>query len=71
MSLMETEAAPDFEDGDVKEYNDSSENSTSSTVHDEEGKPKLGKNPLGDKISTFMAQQNGWANAVGNKHALY
>ena len=25
MSLMETEAAPDFEDGDVKEYNDSSD----------------------------------------------
>ena len=71
ISLMEAETAPDFEDGDVKEFNDPSENSTTATVHDYEGKPLRKSGPTADKIAAFKSQDNGWMNAVGGTKAMY
>lgn len=60
--LLESEAAPDFEDGDIKEFGNPSENGVTATVHDDEGNPKYGKMPLGNKISKMMSPQNYWIN---------
>ena len=35
--LVESESAPDFEDGDIKEFGNPSEISTTATVQDDEG----------------------------------
>ena len=58
------DAAPDFENGDIKEYGDTTENGTTAIVHDDEGEPKYGKMPLGDKIGKFGCAQNYWANTM-------
>jgi len=59
--------APDFEDGDIKEYGDSTENGISATVHDDEGNPKYGKMPTADKISSRMTPQSYWANNTNGR----
>ena len=55
------DAAPDFEDGDIKEFGDSTESSPTATVQDDEGNPKYGKMPLLDKISSGITTDNRWA----------
>ena len=62
--LVESEAAPDFEDGDIKEYGDTTENSPTATVQDDEGNPNYGKMPFADKISKQRCAQNYWANTM-------
>ena len=62
--LCEADAAPDFEDGDIKEYGDSTENGTTAVVQDDEGNPKYGKMPFADKISHEQCPQNYWANTI-------
>ena len=59
--------APDFENGDIKEFGDSSENGTSATIHDDEGNPKYGKMPTADKISSRMTPQSYWANNTNGR----
>ena len=67
-TLIESGAgAPDFEDGDIKEYGDSSEISTTATVQDDEGNPKYGKMPTADKISSRMTPQSYWANNTNGR----
>lgn len=61
--LIETESAPDFEGGDVKEFGNSSEVSTTATVHDVDGNPKYGEMPIGDELGDFLAVHNWWANS--------
>ena len=58
------EGAPDFENGDIKEYGDTTENGTTSVVQDDEGNPKYGKMPFADKISHTYCPQNYWANTM-------
>lgn len=67
--LIESESAPDFEDGDIKEYGDSSENGISATIHDDEGNPKYGSMPdsMADKISSRMTPQSYWAQATNGR----
>jgi len=62
--LIESESAPDFEDGDIKEYGDSSENGTTATVQDNEGNPKYGKMPTGDEFAKTQTPQSWWANGT-------
>lgn len=57
--LMENEAAPDFEDGDIKEYS-GDEISTTATVQDDEGNPKYGKMHDTDQLGNFLTNQNWW-----------
>lgn len=59
--------APDFEDGDIKEFGDSSEVGTTATVQDDEGNPKYGKMPTADKISSRLAPQSYWANNTNGR----
>ena len=67
--LIESEA-PDFENGDVKEYGDSTENGIAATVQDDEGNPKYGKMPIGDKISRSICPQNYWINSMNGGRKL-
>jgi len=62
--------APDFEDGDIKEFGDSTENGTSATIQDDEGNPKYGKNPTADKISSRLTAQNYWANSMNGSRMM-
>lgn len=63
MRLIESETAPNFNDGDIKEY-PGSEVSTTTAVHDDDGNPKYGKQEDTDDIlGDFLAMQNWWANA--------
>jgi len=59
--IEDTSEAPDFEDGDVKEYGDTTENGISATIHDDEGNPKYGKMPTADKISSRLTTDNTWS----------
>ena len=68
--LLEAETAPDFEDGDIKEYGDTTENSTTATVQDDDGNPKYGKMPLADKISHRQCPQNYWANSMNGSRMM-
>ena len=56
--------APDFEDGDIKEFGDTTENGVTATVQDDDGNPKYGKMPTADKISSRLSAQNYWANTM-------
>lgn len=53
--------APNFDNGDVKEYL-GSEVTTTSNVTDSEGVPQYGKQPTADELQNTMAIQNFWAN---------
>ena len=66
-SIMESEAAPDFEDGDIKEFGDSSEVSATATVQDDNGNPTYGEMPFADKISKRMTPQSYWAQATNGR----
>lgn len=70
IKLMEADVAPDFEDGDVKEFGDSSENGISSTIHDNNGDPKYGKMPIGDKIANTFTPQSYWANGISGRRSV-
>lgn len=63
-NLIESESAPDFEDGDIKEFGDSTEVGTNATIQDDEGNPKYGKMPIGDEISQRLCPQNYWLNSM-------
>ena len=64
--IMESETgAPDFEDGDIKEYGDTTESSPTATIQDDEGNPKYGTMPLLDKITTRMHTDKPWASSYG------
>lgn len=64
--LVESEAgAPDFEDGDIKEFGDTTENGPTATIHDDEGNPKYGMMPTLDKISSRMHTDKPWASSYG------
>lgn len=65
--LENNSGAPDFEDGDIKEYGNPSEVGTTATVHDDEGNPKYGKMPTTDKISKRIIPQNYWANNTNGR----
>lgn len=54
-------SAPNFDNGDIKEY-PGSEVSTTANVSDTEGVPQYGKQPTSDEIQNTMAIQNFWAN---------
>lgn len=58
--LIEGDAAPDFEDGDIKEFGNPSEVSTTATITDDEGNPKYGKMNDTDKLGDFLTKQNWW-----------
>ena len=49
--------APDYDDGDIKEY-PGSEVSTASVVHDTDGNPKYPKMPTTDKVADELTPQN-------------
>lgn len=69
--LIESQTgAPDFEDGDIKEYNDSTENGITAAVQDDEGNPKYGKMPTADKISSRLTTQNYWANSMNGSRMM-
>lgn len=53
--------APNFDNGDVKEY-PGSEVSTTANVTDADGIPQYGKMPTADEIQNSLAIQNFWAN---------
>lgn len=59
--IEDTNGAPDFEDGDIKEYGDTTENGPTATVQDDEGNPKYGKMPTADKISSRITTDNTWS----------
>ena len=60
--LIESQTgAPDFEDGDIKEFGDTTESSPTTTVQDDEGNPKYGKMPTADKISSRITTDNTWS----------
>lgn len=61
--LVEIESAPDFNNGDVKEYGSPSEISTTTTVHDSDGNPQYGHMPDTEEIGDSLAVQNWWANS--------
>ena len=63
-TLVESEIAPDFNDGDIKEFGNPSEVSTTATIRDNDGNPKYGKMPTGDKISKMSCPQSYWANTM-------
>lgn len=63
-TIMEDASAPNFDDGDIKEYGDSTENGTTAVIHDDEGNPKYGEMPLGDEVTKEIPQNNYWANNV-------
>jgi hypothetical protein len=56
-SLVEAEA-PLLNNGDTKEYGDTSQTSTSATITDADGNPKPGKDVYSDEISKFSANQD-------------
>lgn len=56
------ESAPDFENGDIKEYGDTTENGPTAVVQDDEGQPKYGRMPFPDDIK--QCPQNYWANTM-------
>lgn len=58
-ALLESESAPDFNDGDIKEFGDPSENSTvPASISDDDGNPKYAEMPNTNKISKSLANQN-------------
>jgi hypothetical protein len=56
-TLVESEA-PLLNNGDTKEYGDTSEISTSATITDADGNPKPGKDVYADEVSKFQANQD-------------
>ena len=68
--ITEADQAPDFEDGDIKEYGDTTENGTTAVVQDDEGNPKYGKMPFADKISHSQCPQNYWANNMNGSRMM-
>lgn len=61
--LMESEGAPDFNDGDILEFPGSTVSPTA-TVHDSDGDPKYGK-PFrtgADRVAKKLSNQNNYVN---------
>jgi hypothetical protein len=56
-SLVESEV-PLLNNGDTKEYGNTSQVSTSATITDADGNPKPGKDVYADEISKFQANQD-------------
>lgn len=59
--------APTFDNGDVKEFNDGTEISTSATIHDEDGNPKYSDPTTTDNVQDVLSIQNYWANGINGK----
>ena len=49
---------PQLNNGDTKEYGDTSQISTSATITDADGNPKPGKDVYSDEVSKFQANQD-------------
>ena len=62
MLIEDSAGAPNFDDGDVKEFADYSENGITSTVTDDEGNPEFGEMFPSEKIK--MCPQNYLANSM-------
>lgn len=60
--LVEIETEP-FNNGDIKEFGDSSEITTTVPTHDSEGVPQYGHEPISDEYADTAAVQNWWANS--------
>ena len=57
LNLLESDSgAPDYDDGDIKEF-PGSEVSTTAVVHDTDGDPKYGKAPTTDKVAGELTNQ--------------
>lgn len=60
--LIESDgAAPSYDNGDVKEFGDSSKISVTNTVHDTDGNPQYGKPFDTDKVAKQLTPQNWFA----------
>lgn len=67
LSNLNESNAPDFEDGDIKEFGNPSEISSTETVQDDEGNPKYGKMPMADRVSKRMTPQSYWSQATNGR----
>lgn len=71
--LFESDSAPSFDGGDVKEYG-GGENSTTATVHDSDGNPKYGHMPDTDDFAdtqTYQGFLNGNGSHINNNALNY
>lgn len=57
------DAGPLLDNGDVKEFGDPTQVSTSATVHNVEGKPKHGKDVYDDEVAHTLTYQNYFGNS--------
>jgi hypothetical protein len=55
-----------LDNGDTKEFGDTSKVSTSATITDADGEPKPGKDVYADEITKFQAN-NDWRGTIRNR----
>lgn len=71
--LFESDSAPSFDGGDVKEYG-GNEVGTTTTVHDSDGNAKYGHMPDTDEFAddqTYQGYLNGYGTRINNSSLNY